>query len=252
MRDFFSYLPYTANTHTSAAPFGLFAFGMAAGSVQLALINCTTVENLTRKTHVWHLAIRVPESYQPPFGDPSEEFPNSTGFRTVTYPLPQWIPIPTASAAVTDTPTSLNRSASKRTTPEPRTFVVLTSKPGDNPWDLGPLENMKQVLGFRWWEWLLPLKYSPCCNHESQESLYALGPAVERMRKEAGLSSVPQRSNTPQNRERRKSGRAPTASRERYRRSSTSGPADERHSRREKKKRSRSHRNDHDRGNVIR
>jgi len=225
---------------------------MAASSIQLALINCTTVENLTRKTHVWYLAVRVPESYQPPFGGPSGEAPNSTPFRTVTYPLPQWIPTVTASLLGADTSTSPNDSASKRTNPAPRTFVVLTSKPGVNPWDLGPLENMKQVLGFRWWDWLLPLKYSPCCNHESQQSVYALGPAVERMRKEAGLSSVPQRSNNSRTRERRKLWSAPADSRERVRKPSTALPAEERRARGEKKKRSRSHGNDYDRNDVIR
>lgn len=225
---------------------------MAASSIQLALINSTTVENLTRKTHVWYLATRVPESYQPSFGGPSGEASNSTPLRTVTYPLPQWIPAATASPVEADTSTSPNRSASKRTTPVPRTFVVLTSKPGVNPWDLGPLENMKQVLGFRWWDWLLPLKYSPCCNHESQQSVYALGPAVERMRKEAGLSTVPQRSNNSRNRERRKSGRASAESRVRVRKPSTTLPAEERRARREKKKLSRSRRNDYDRNDVIR
>ena len=219
--------------------------------MQLALINCTTVENLTRKTQVWHLAVRVPESYQPPLGEPDGQGHTSRCLPTVTYPLPQWIPTAAPSPAGTGTPTSPNGPALQPTTSAPRTFVVLRSKPGINPWDLGPLENMKQVFGFRWWDWLLPLKYSPCCNHESQESAYALGPAVERMRKEAGLSYIPRRSNDPRNRERRKSGRAPVGSRERYRRPSTSASADERRSRREKKQRSRSHRNDHDRTNVI-
>lgn len=226
---------------------------MAASSIQLGLINCTTVENLTRKTHVWHLAAHVPASYQPPLDDPSGGVHDSPPLRTVTFPLPQWISTATTSPAGTATPTSPNGSASKPTTPAPRTFVVLTSKPGVNPWDLGPLENMKQVLGFRWWDWLLPLKYSPCYNDKSQDSVYTFGPAVERMRKEAGLSSVPQRSHTPRSRERRKWRTGPAGSRELYRRSSTSAPAEERRERRErKKKRARSHGNDHDRPNVIR
>lgn len=225
---------------------------MAAGSLQLASINCTTVENLTRKTKVWHLAVRVPESYQPPSAGRIREGPNSAQLKTVTYPLPQWTPIATALPAGTDTAISPNGSASERTTPALRTFVVLMSNPGDNPWNLGALKNIKQVLGYRWWDWLLPLKYSPCCNHESQESAYVLGPAVERMRQEAGLSYISQRSNNPRKHARRKSGRASAGSRERHRRPSTPSSAEERRSRREKKKRARSHRNDHDRSSVIR
>lgn len=225
---------------------------MAASSIQLTLINCTTVENLTRKTHVWHLAARVPESYQPPFDNARRESPYYTPLRTITYPLPQWKLPATASSAGTHAPTSPNGPVAKRTTPTPRTFVVLTSKPGENPWDLGPLENTKQVLGFRWWDWLLPLKHSPCCNHESRESLYALGPAVDRMRKEAGLTSVPQHPDSTRNREPRKSGRAPADARERLWRPSAALPAEERRSRREKKKRSRNRRHDYDRADVIR
>ena len=225
---------------------------MAAGSIQLASINCTTVENLTRKTKVWYLAVRVPNSYQPPFDDSSREVPNSINLRTVTYPLPQWIPTSTGSPVGPDAPTTPNSPVSKRTTPAPRTFVVLTSRPGDNPWDLGSLGNIKQVLGFRLWDWLLPLKYSPCCSHESQESAYALGPVVERMRKEAGLSYIPQRADKSLRSARRKSGRASAGARERHPGASTPSREEARRPRRERRKRSRSRRTNHDRSDVIR
>lgn len=67
--------------------------------------------------------------------------------------------------------------------------MILRSRPGENPWDRGPMENFKSVFGDRWYDWILPLKYSPCCNHDGSESQFALGPVVERMRKEAGLST---------------------------------------------------------------
>lgn len=69
----------------------------------------------------------------------------------------------------------------------PRRYIILSTAPGESPWDLGPLENMKQVLGTRWWDWLIPLRHSPCCRHDSSESAYALGPVVTRLRLEAGL-----------------------------------------------------------------
>jgi palmitoyltransferase len=71
-----------------------------------------------------------------------------------------------------------------------RTFAVVHSlKPGDNPWDLGnAMLNMKTVMGNTVLEWFLPTA-SPCLNHDSTESQFAIGPAVKRLRAEHGLSA---------------------------------------------------------------
>ena len=214
---------------------------MAWSSIQLALINCTTIENLTRKTAIWHLAVRLPEAYQP-LPDGSARVGNGpTNFRTVTYPLLHPTPSRSVPAPTTFVSRSPNDVASEVIAPAPRTFIILQSRPGDNPFDLGPLENIKQIMGKHWWDFLLPLKYSPCCNHESQESAYALGPVVERMKKEAAIFPGSQRSGTTQSSQRRKSRRISASQRDRSRRSLTYASHGESRLRRERK-RSRSHR----------
>ena len=133
---------------------------MTGSSVQFSLLNTTTVENLTRKAKVYTLAIYMP---RPP--DPNTIPP----FQTITYPL--------------------IRPASSTSYPTPsRTFAILHTKPGENPWNLGPLGNFKTVMGNHWYDWLLPIKYSPICNHDRGESDFPLGPAVDRLRKEAGIA----------------------------------------------------------------
>ncbi|PBP16405.1 DHHC zinc finger membrane protein [Diplocarpon rosae] len=69
-----------------------------------------------------------------------------------------------------------------------RTFAILSMPQGSNPWDLGSrLLNFKAVMGTKMFDWFLPLKRSPCCNHEGTESQFALGPEVQRCKKRAGL-----------------------------------------------------------------
>ena len=43
-------------------------------------------------------------------------------------------------------------------------------------------------MGTNFFDWVVPLRYSPCCDHDSGESAFALGSVVQRMREEAGLS----------------------------------------------------------------
>ncbi|KAL9086274.1 MAG: hypothetical protein Q9165_007189 [Trypethelium subeluteriae] len=69
-----------------------------------------------------------------------------------------------------------------------KTFAIIQTSPGDNPWDLGLYENLKNVMGDRWWDWLLPLKYSPLCDHKSGTSEFPFGPVVDSLKKENGLS----------------------------------------------------------------
>ncbi|KAH1492770.1 palmitoyltransferase pfa5 [Aspergillus fumigatus] len=147
--------------------FGFFTFGMAISSVQLAANNLTTIENLNRRSAVWTLAIRVPRHILSKRWAPT--------FRTITYPLP---PVPPAESEV----------ARESPGGEQHVFAILQTLPGENPFDLGsPLKNIQQVMGFSLLEWLLPIKQSPCADHSSNESAFALGPVVTRLKKEAGL-----------------------------------------------------------------
>ncbi len=158
--------------------FGLFGAGMTGGTLQLILLNSTTVENLSRKTKVTYLAVHIPR-------------PDTSGaprsYRTITYPLKPNVP---ANEIPAQAPASDTNASFTTTAPAPRTFAILSTPPGKNPWNLGPLANFKEVMGYHTYDWFLPLKYSPCCNHSSGESDFPLGPVVDRLRKEAWISAI--------------------------------------------------------------
>lgn len=140
---------------------------MSGSSLQFAFLNTTTIENLSRHSKVWQLAVYMarPPSVQ-----------NGIGFPSVTYPL----------GDETSTPQS---SSSKRR------FLILHSKPGENPWHLGTFSNFKSVMGAHWYDWFVPLRHSPCRDHSRGESQFELGEVVERMRADAGL--IPPRDPSP-------------------------------------------------------
>lgn len=132
---------------------------MSGSSFQYVFQNTTLIENLSRQSKVWQLAVHTE---RPPINQ------NGIGFPSITYPLGD-------EATTTSAPNSK------------RTFIILHSKPGENPWNLGWFANFKTVLGVHWWDWLLPLRHSPLRDHSRGESQFELGPVVERMRAEAGL-----------------------------------------------------------------
>ncbi|CAG8948897.1 hypothetical protein HYFRA_00002022 [Hymenoscyphus fraxineus] len=68
-----------------------------------------------------------------------------------------------------------------------RTFAILTTAEGENPWDLGSyVANFKTVMGNSVIDWFLPT-ISPCSIHEDPESQFNLGNAVKRIRERNGL-----------------------------------------------------------------
>ena len=135
---------------------------MTGSSLQFAIVNTTTIENLSRKTIVWTLALYMPK------------LPEATpGFRTISY-----------SAGPTSEGSNAHTGHPSR---EVRTFAILYTKPGENPFDLGPYRNFVSVFGDYWYDWILPIRYSPCCNHDRQEGEFAMGPVIQRMRREAGI-----------------------------------------------------------------
>lgn len=167
----------TANVHwiialALAGLFALFSLGMTGSSTQFALLNTTTIENLSRKTIVWQFAVHIPD------------------------PVHQTPPFPTISFATSKATDSSNSSLVKYPDNAPssmKTFAILHSKPGENPWDLGALRNFKSVMGDHWYDWLLPIRISPCCNHEREDSQFETGPVLERMRQAAGISKSNER-----------------------------------------------------------
>ena len=147
------------------------------------MLNVTTIENLNRRSVVWTLAIRVPDHLLEQLW--AADSPWAPAFRMVTYP-----PQPPSSASQSQT---VNSSTSDR-----RVFAILHTLPGENPFDLGsPLKNLQQVLGYTVTDWVLPFKQSPCAEHSSMESAFALGPVVTRLKQEAGLAAFPDDGNRP-------------------------------------------------------
>lgn len=144
---------------------------MTGSSLQFALINTTTIENLSRRTKVWTLAVHMPKPPQ-----------TSTGFRTVSF-------------SATTLTTESDAHAEDQGSGAVKTFAILHTKPGENPFDLGPYQNFKTVMGDHWYDWLLPIRYSPCCNHDREDGQFAMGPVVQRMRAEAGIASPEEFSN---------------------------------------------------------
>lgn len=157
-----------------AALFFLFTAGMTGSSMQFVLLNTTTIENLSRKSVVYQLAIHIPR--------PSSEPP----------------PYPTISYSTASKPIG-------QIAPDAiKTFAILHSKPGQNPWDLGAFENFKNVMGYHWYDWLLPLHHSPCSRHDGYGSQFATGPVVEDMKREAGIGQEDIREKPHSKRRRRK------------------------------------------------
>ena len=155
---------------------------MSLSSLQFAFLNTTTIENLNRKVKVWQLAIHIPDATTPP----GTALPGSQplpAFGTITYPLPQ--PMGTRR----DLDTRGSSSDEEKATPlvQRRKFAILTTRPGENPWDLGWAKNFQSVMGRTPFDWFVPLRRSPCANHDSLESRFAVGSVVDRLRREAGL-----------------------------------------------------------------
>lgn len=152
---------------------------MTVSSIQLAMLNLTTIENLNRRSIVWTLAIRVPDHLLERLWVPDS--PWAPTFRMVSYP-PEPPPTSTPEPQTNDPSTT-----------ERHVFAILHTLPGENPFDLGcALKNVQQVMGHTIADWLLPFKQSPCADHSSLESAFALGPVVTRLKQEAGLEPVPE------------------------------------------------------------
>ncbi|KAJ5381660.1 Palmitoyltransferase pfa5 [Penicillium cataractarum] len=160
-----------------SALFAFFSAGMSLSSIQMAMMNLTTIENINRHSVVWTLAIRVPDHMLDRLW--ATDSPWAPTFRTVSYPL--------------QPPSSPSQPQTTSPSPDERhVFAILHTLPGENPFSLGsPLKNLQQVMGHSISDWLLPLKHSPCADHSSSESAFALGPVVTRLKQEAGLVPAP-------------------------------------------------------------
>ncbi|KAK4172508.1 putative palmitoyltransferase [Triangularia setosa] len=149
-----------------SAFFGLFTFTMTATSIRYAIVNLTNVDYLKSKNIVHQLAIRVPWGTQ---GTPK--------YSVITYPLPK-------------RSGSGHEEASPRDQLAIRTFAIVKTEMGENPWDLGPYRNWKSIMGNSPIDWLLPIKPSPCAVYENNESFYEMGPLYQQLRGRFGLPEL--------------------------------------------------------------
>ncbi|KAM3499729.1 hypothetical protein MY10362_007033 [Beauveria mimosiformis] len=180
-----------------SAFFLLFSGGMALTSLRYILTNMTNIDMFSR-TRISYLAVNVPL-----------ESPPSTYYPTIVYPLeqpslvapPPPLPLPpppppptagadepatTTAAAPTasgSVPAMQTDAAASRDVRAQRKFAILRVESRENPWDLGFARNWTAVMGRTPWEWLLPIKHSPCCDHDSMESDYPAGKLLDEIKR---------------------------------------------------------------------
>jgi len=123
---------------------GLIASSIVIRFGYLAAINQIATEETIGG--VIHLAVKVSEQEYQQRND------SKAPFQVITFPLP-------------------GMAASSL---EPRRYAILQLKHGGNPWNLGPLGNIRQIMGTHLIDWFLPLRYGPVCCHDGK-SEYALG-----------------------------------------------------------------------------
>ncbi|KAJ6442242.1 palmitoyltransferase PFA5 [Purpureocillium lavendulum] len=169
-----------------SAFFGFFSFAMLLTSLRFIFTNITNIDVL-KKTQQYFLAVRVPR-----------ESLRSSPFPTIVYPLQPWPPEPPPSNPPRN-PNSgaLDEHLAARDAQAKHVFAILRTEPRENPWDLGYWRNWKTVMGDNVLEWLLPIRHSPCCNHDSMTSDYPFGPVLDDLRKRHGVPELRARENGP-------------------------------------------------------
>lgn len=209
-----------------AAFFFLFTIGMTLMTLQLIMKGVTTIENLDAGSRVMHMAVLLPPEMQshgqvimPPPSARTTTPPDTSGDseRPLTSDLDdplhstyfsrqhrqrtsrskshqghqdrQRLP-PALSPIMQGTITyPLHLPQDRPPVPAPllRTFAILQTAPGMNPWDLGPYQNLGQIFGTRLHHWILPIRFSPCTDHSSTVSQFPLGMDFADLLEDAGL-----------------------------------------------------------------
>lgn len=144
---------------------------MTATSARFLVNNTTNIDAL-KKSSSMYLAVKIPWNSPP-----------NRKYATITYPLKY--------GSETSNMTDQSRGShikSSRDDQALHRFAVLATEPGENPWDVGYMGNIKSVMGNNIFEWLLPLQRSPCCNHESMMSDYEIGPLLSTLQRRYGVT----------------------------------------------------------------
>ncbi|KAI1092006.1 zf-DHHC-domain-containing protein [Rostrohypoxylon terebratum] len=172
-----------------ASFFGLFTFLMTVTSVRYIFLNMTNVDILGSQRKVHQLAVHVPRGTEA-----------TDRYSIITYPLPK----PEEETNGHSNDTARPRSVESRgVSPQPnrfspssrddlanRTFAILKTEPGENPWDLGMWKNWQSVMGTNVLDWILPFRRSPLVNHESHDSFYPMGQVLVDMRARYNLHDL--------------------------------------------------------------
>jgi palmitoyltransferase len=165
--------PHIIATLALAAFFGLFCFMMAITAFRFVFTNQTNIDIL-KKQVTYQIAVRVP------LGTPS-----TPTYYTVTYPLPKLER--RAEGEINDT-ARISEKTSSRDRLARRTFAILRTEPGENPWHLGYRRNFRSVMGNNVVDYLFPITRPPCTNHENEESDYPFGPLLEELKIRHGIT----------------------------------------------------------------
>ncbi|KAI5796320.1 DHHC palmitoyltransferase-domain-containing protein [Peziza echinospora] len=183
------------------AAFGLFSSGMAGTTSQFIIQNTSTIDNLSAATKVYQIAIYDP--YAPPV--PVTANSRDSAYTSATaedgtptlHRFPSQLPSPNNTKRLTfpDSDPALANIGAPR-----RTFAIAKTEPGENPWRLDSnMENFKEVMGERVWEWFLPITSSPCTKRylelrdlelgkRQKDGMYRFNPRImERLRRECGI-----------------------------------------------------------------
>lgn len=70
-----------------------------------------------------------------------------------------------------------------------RSYIVVQTQPGDNPWDMGVWNNVRSIMGDSVIGWFIPWTMSPIARHDSHEGEFGWGTVVQRMMEEHGAGS---------------------------------------------------------------
>ena len=185
--------------------FGLFAAAISFNTLRFVLLNLSQVDALNR-AKVYQLAVRVDRdtqtdskfalvTYPPPPPPPQHQhqrqqydaqWSSQTGMPRPYAYGPTFMPAPATSAPSDNGPSR----AAARDMLTTRTFAILRTEPGENPWDLGWRRNWNSVMGSSVIDWILPVRKSPCTNHEREDSFYPVGPVIDRLRQRYGVKPI--------------------------------------------------------------
>lgn len=166
--------------------FGLFTFMMTVTSWRYIATNMTNVDMLGARKKVYQLAVRVP------LGTVTND-----KYQTVTYPLQSTRGPPNGNAnggafrgrtrfdGSGSPPSHAGRDALAH-----RTYAILKTEAGENPWDLGVWKNWQQVMGHNLLDWFLPIRRSPCVDHDSHESYYRMDKLLKKLKANYGLDQT--------------------------------------------------------------